>query len=125
MAVNAPQILFDNWHHFVDNGATKEFLFQEMGISKKDGSGQVVTPVLSTTPIDPVIDSTTKYPWILEDDETVMDIDKVAIIPSMALPVVPKINDIMVSASSNEWKVKGVLPDSCSAHWELWIRPIK
>lgn len=56
------------------------------------------------------------------DDDPILEIDKVALFPSLDLPVVPKVNDI-IDDTADKWKVKGVGHDPAFATWFLWVRP--
>ncbi len=129
MAFSAPQTLMDKWPLFVKYGATKTCVYQSMLESAYNG-GNVVKPVESSHNIEIVFDaigggSSQKYQKSLADGETVRKIDRVAIFPSLALPVIPKINDLIVDPSLKEWEVKGVSDDPVGAHYELHVRPIK
>ena len=126
MGFSAPATFMDKWPLFVKFGATKKFVFQEMGKSVRDGNMGVDTPVISSTSLDVVFDKdTSKYTWLKRDDASILSIDFVAIFPSLALPVVPKIGDTMLASDLVEYKVNGVCPDPLDMHYELWIRPIE
>lgn len=123
MGVNAPQLLKDNWHHFVANGATKTCTYQEMGDTVYPPGGVVSTPILSSTPnLEIVFDQRTQY--FVADGSTIRSISEIAIFPSLLLPVVPKIDDLIVDPSSKEWVVKDVIQDPVDAHYELTIKPV-
>jgi len=123
MAFSAPATLQDKWPMLVKYGLTKKVVYQEMGESVRTANG-VDTIIMSSTNIDAVLDNTSKFAWLLRDDITIMNIDKVAIFPALALSVVPKVDDRIVMSDLIQWKVKGVCPDPADAHFELWIRPI-
>ena len=129
MAFSAPAILKDKWPLFVKYGATKSCVFQSMADSGYS-SGTVLKPVDSSHTLEIVFDaigggSRQKYQQAVDDGSTIRVIDRVAIFPALNLPVVPKINDLIVDPSLKEWEVKAVSEDPVDAHYELWVRPIK
>lgn len=121
MAVDAPALLWANWNKFVENGVTEACVFQEMDDTGYVPGGAPIKDVLSSHNVDIVFDEIQKY---LTDDSTTKSITKVAILPSLALPVVPKINDLVVDSSLREWEVLAVVADPANAHYELGVKPI-
>jgi len=121
MGFSAPAILKDKWPLFVKYGATKTCVYQSMADSDYAG-GNVTKPVDSSHTLEIVFDKITAS---LVDESTILFIDRVAIFPSLNLPVVPKINDLIVDSSLREWEVKDVVADPVDAHFELRVRPIK
>jgi len=83
--------------------------------------GNALKPVDSSHNIEVVFD---KVVASLVDGSTIRFIDRVAIFPALNLPVVPKVNDLIVDPSLTEWEVKDVVEDPVDAHFELRIRPI-
>jgi hypothetical protein len=63
------------------------------------------------------------YPKFKRDDESFLSIDKVAIFPSLALAVEPKVGDVIVDNANVNWKVQGVATDPASGHYALHVRP--
>lgn len=128
MSYSAAATLQDKWPLFVKYGATKPCVYQSMHEANYSG-GSVTKPIKSSHNIDTVMDALgggmQKYFESTSDGETVKSIDRVAIFPVMSLPVEPKVYDLIVDPSLTEWEVKGIAGDPMSAHWELWIRPIK
>ena len=59
------------------------------------------------------------------DEESVRSIDKIAIFPSLDLPIMPKVTDVIVDDLNIEWRVLGVSSDPVPGHYELHIRPLK
>jgi len=121
MAFSAPAILKDKWPLFVKYGATTSCVYQEKGNSDYDGN-DVTKPTLSSHSLEIVFD---KIKTSLVDGSTIKIIDRIAIFPSLNLPVEPKINDLIVDSSLKEWKVKDTDKDPLGAHYELRVRPIK
>lgn len=129
MASKAAILLQQNWPKFTAQGATKTCTYQQMGDSSYVG-GNVTKPIISSTPnMEIIFDAlgtggSQKFQNTLDDGETIRSIDRVVIFPSLDLPVVPKINDLIVDPSLIEWKVKATADDPVDAHYELWVRPI-
>lgn len=128
MPSQAALILQAKWPLFTKHGATKTCVYQSMLDSDYTG-GNVTKPIDSSHSLEIVFDSLgggslQKYQQTLSDGSTIRTIDRVAIFPSLNLPVVPKINDLIVDPSLTEWEVKAVSEDPVDAHFELWIRPI-
>jgi len=129
MAFSAAATLQSKWPLFVKYGATKTCVYQSMLESSYTG-GNVTKPIESSHTLEIVFDalgggSRQKYQQVLDDGSTIRVIDRVAIFPALNLPVVPKINDLIVDPSLKEWEVKAVSEDPVDAHFELWVRPIK
>ncbi len=120
MAFSAPQTLMNKWPLFKKYGATKSCVYQSMLASNYTG-GNVTKPIESTHNVDIVFD---KINASLVDESTIKIIDRVAIFPALALPVEPKINDLIVDPSLREWEVKAVVGDPVDAHYECRVRPI-
>ncbi len=129
MAFSAPKTLLDKWNLFVKYGATEPCVFQSMDDSEYVG-GTVTKPILSSHSLDIVFDALSqgaqaKFQISKADESAIRKIDKVTLFPALALPVAPKVNDLIVDSSLVEWEVKGVAKDPVKAHYELWVRPIK
>jgi len=129
MSFSAAKTLQDKWPLFVKYGATKACVYQSMTESTYT-SGTVAKDVISSHNVDIVFDSlgggsVQKYQQTLDDGSTIRVTDRVAIFPTLNLPVVPKISDLIVDPSLKEWEVKAVAEDPVDAHYELWVRPIK
>ena len=122
MAFSAPKTLQAKWPLFVKYGATKTCVYQSMvDTIYTPADGNVLKPVDSSHTLEIVFD---KVQAILVDGATIKIIDRVAIFPALELPVVPKINDLIVDPSLREWEVKDVVEDPVDAHYELRVRPI-
>ena len=122
MAFSAPKTLKDKWPLFIKYGATKSCVYQSMDDASYTPGNDPLKPVLSSHNLEIVFD---KVVASLVDGSTIRFIDRVAIFPALDLPVVPKINDLIVDPSLTEWEVKDVLGDPVDAHFELRVRPIK
>ncbi len=128
MGFSAPATLRDKWPLFIKYGATKACVYQAMSDSAYVG-GNVTKSVISSHNLEIVFDSlgqgaVSKFQTTLSDGSTIRSIDRVAIFPTLLLPVVAKINDLIVDPSLTEWEVKAIAPDPVDAHWELLVRPI-
>jgi len=121
MAFSAPQTLKDKWPLLVKYGATKTCTYQSM-LESSYQDGNVTKPVDSSHVVEIVFD---QIQASLIDGSTIMAIDRVAIFPALNLPVVPKINDLIVDPSLKEYEVKAIVEDPVDAHFELRVRPIK
>ncbi len=120
MAFSAPQTLMAKWPLFTKYGATKSCVYQSMLASDYTG-GNVTKPVASTHNVEIIFDRINSS---LVDGSTIQIIDRVAIFPALALPVEPKINDLVVDPSLREWEVKDVVADPVDAHFECRVRPV-
>ena len=120
MAFSGPQILSDKWPLFVKFGATKTCTFQSM-LESEYVDGNVTKPIDSSNQLEIIFK---KINATLVDESTILFIDRVALFPVLDLPVVPKINDIIVDDSLVEWEVKDVVEDPMDMHYELRVRPI-
>lgn len=122
MSVNAPQILADNWHLFVSNGATALCTYKEMGDTAYTPGNTVTKPVVSSHELEIVFDQRTQT--FFSEGSTIRSIVEIAIFPSLLLPVAPKINDLIVDPSLKEWEVVAILKDPVDAHYELTVKPV-
>lgn len=128
MAVSIPKLLQSKWQAFVSAGVTTTCTYKSMELPTYNG-GVVTKNVISQHPGTEIIftamggGSLQKYQAMLVDGETIKKIDKVAVFPSLNLPVVPKINDFIVDPSAVSFKVKAVALDPANAAYELWVRP--
>ncbi len=60
---------------------------------------------------------------IANSDEAFLKRDAMAIFPAIDLPVIPSVDDLIVTPDGNSWHVKAKLGDPAGAHYELHIRP--
>lgn len=120
MSFSAALTLQNKWPVFVKYGVTKSCVYQSMLPSEYAG-GNVSKAVDSSTNLEIIFD---KINVSLVDGSTILAIDKWAIFPSLNLPVVPKINDLIVDSSLREWEVKDIIEDPVDAHYDLRVRPI-
>lgn len=120
MGFSAATTLQSKWPLFVKYGATKSCVYREMAGSTYSG-GNVSKAIISSTNLEIIFD---KVVASLVDGSTILVIDRVAIFPALNLPVVPKINDVIVDPSLREWEVKDVVEDPVDAHFELRVRPV-
>jgi len=121
MGFSAPITLQDKWPLFVKYGATKTCVYQSMEDTSYTPGNAPIKPVESSYNLEIVFD---KILATQVDGETIRFIDRVAIFPALDLPVVPKINDLIVDPSLREWEVQDVIEDPVDAHFELRVRPI-
>jgi hypothetical protein len=128
MVFSSAILLSDKWSLFVKYGATQSCTYSDMLDSTYSGGNVTKTAKTVYTDIDIVFDSlgggsVQKYQEQLEDGSTIRTIDRVAIFPTLKLPVVPKINDLIVDPSLAKWIVKAIAEDPVNAHYELLVRP--
>lgn len=129
MSFSAPTILQAKWPVLVKLGATKTCTYQSMLVPGYSG-GEVTEGIDVSVPgIEILFDAlgstaAGRFQITLNDGSAVRSIDRVAIFPALDLPVVPRINDLIVDPSLSTWKVKAVSEDPVDAHYELWVRPM-
>ena len=121
MAVSIPATLLQKWPLFIKFGLAKGCTFQSV-LESEYAEGNVVTPIDSSHNINVIFKNIKQF---LIDGSTIRSIDRVALFPVLELPVIPKINDVIVDPSLTEWKVQEVVGDPADAHYELRVRPIK
>lgn len=120
MAVDIASTLLKKWPVFVNNGLTNLSTFQSMEESSYTPGNDVSTPVSSSHSIEIIFDNIQAS---LVDESTVRSIDRYAIFPVLLLPVVPKLNDLIVDSSLVVWTVKAINTDPANAHYQLHVRP--
>jgi len=126
MAVSIPATFADKWPLFTKNGLTRPCVYQEMGETAYV-AGVASTPIISSHNVDIIFKAVSRnsFQIVLEDGSTIKSIDRAALFPVLLLPVVVKVNDLIVDPSLKEWKVKAIGDDPAGAGWNLWVRPIK
>jgi hypothetical protein len=121
MAVNAPKLLQQKWPILTRNGLTKTCLYRERAsASYSPTTGVVTQSTTSSHTLEILFDQIRAS---LVDGSTVLSIDRWAIFPALNLPVVPKVDDVIVAPNSREWVVKDVVEDPADASYSLRVRP--
>ena len=124
----AAQLLQRNWHKF--GTFRTKCTFKEMGDATKNTATGVVTPVeVSSTPdryfiFDEFNFTQTQAGVIKAGEAKIESIDKIAMIPSLDLPSVPKIADLIIDDEDVTWRVMAIGGDPKPAHYSLHVRPI-
>lgn len=119
MGFSAATTLNAKWPLLVKYGATKTCVYQSM-LKSEYINGNVTKEIDSSNTVEIVFD---KINSSLVDGSTILFIDRVALFPSLSLPVEPKINDLIVDPSLREWEVRDVVTDPVDAHFSLRVRP--
>ncbi len=110
------------WVDDIQDIALACFYTSFLGVSPVfDPDTNTITPAPSTVhPLNIVIDDNAD---LSTSDETYRLRDAMAIFPSIDLPVLPNVDDVVVTPDGIEWHVKAKLGDPAGAHYELHIRP--
>ena len=121
--VDIPATIQANWPLLKKHGLTKACTFQVMPVQVYDANtGSVTGDPTATHPLDIVFD---EFNHAAVDGEAIRFTDRKALFPVLDLPVVPHINDRIVSPSNVTWRVVAGPPsDPADAHYSLHVRPI-
>jgi hypothetical protein len=102
-------------------------IYRQMGSADYDADTGTVNPEeIAQFPLLAIFDNATSSAMSnlnIDLDGTTIRNLKVAIFPTLDLPIEPKEKDIIVREDSSQWVVVGVIPDPAKAHWELVVRP--
>lgn len=126
--MNVGKILLDNWHFFVNAGATEKFTLKKVENAPYVPNNPVSENEIASVDIDVVKDAigggNQKFQFIQTDDYPILSIDFVLIFPTKLIDFVPKIEDKLIDENQVEYEIKAINQDSMDAHFELWVRPI-
>ena len=122
--VDIPAEVQKYWPIFIQNGLTKSCTYQVTPKQVYDpNSGTVTGPPTATYPIEVIFD---EFSSLAIDGEAIRVIDRKALFPVLDLPVVPRIDDRIVSPSNVTWRiVSGPPSDPADAHYSLHVRPLQ
>ena len=121
--VDVPKEVQSKWPLFKQHGLTQICTYQVMPTQAYNYNTSTVSGAATAThSIDVVFD---EFNNIAIDGEAIRFTDRKALFPVLDLPVVPRINDRIVSPSNVIWRVvTGPPSDPANAHYSLHIRPI-